>query len=248
MWNSVRMDVQRQPADPLAEVWVPVGVPGFSGGDKAHRRQLLTERFGTDGWRYGHYVRGAIVPPSVAIGEYEESYRRFLRGHPALVHYLTSECGNVYDWSPTNVFDDDYEQPHTEMNHYQDISVRRVIAELVADPQWPWVTATSGTLVDLRDVGTGEVHHLPRAFGFRGEGLLEIRGAQSPGFMLNPAVVPVHDPALIVTAPGSTDWYLHEGCAHLSVEAFWQMSKVVEVRYDRFLALGALREHPLEGL
>ena len=81
-----------------------------------------------------------------------------------------------------------------------------------------------------------------------GDGLLQIRGAESAGFVLNPAVVPVHDPSLIVTAPGATDWYLSEGCAHLSVEAFWQMSKVVEVRYDRFLALGPLREHPLDGL
>jgi hypothetical protein len=33
------------------------------------------------------------------------------------------------------------------------------------------------------------------------------------------------------------------------VEAFWQMSKVIEVRYDRFLALPAeLRDDPLAGL
>jgi hypothetical protein len=35
---------------------------------------------------------------------------------------------------------------------------------------------------------------------------------------------------------------------YLSVEAFWQMSKVVEVRYDRFLALGPGRSEPLAGL
>ena len=33
-----------------------------------------------------------------------------------------------------------------------------------------------------------------------------------------------------------------------SVEAFWQSSKVVVVRYDRFLALGAGRAAPLDGL
>ena len=34
-----------------------------------------------------------------------------------------------------------------------------------------------------------------------------------------------------------------------SVEAFWQMSKVIEVRYDRFLALGAGdRDDPIAGL
>ena len=60
--------------------------------------------------------------------------------------------------------------------------------------------------------------------------------------------MPAHDPALVTTLPGRQDWYHAEGCAHLSIEAFWQMSKVVEVRYDRFLALGEGRSAPLEGL
>lgn len=233
----------------LADVWVAVGVPGFAGAAKAGRAALLEERFGADGWRYGHFVRGRIVPASVAIREYEEAYRRYLRATPALVEFLVTECGNVYDWSPANVHDSEYEQPHTAMNHYQDISVRRVIAELVDDPAWPTVTATAAEVVELRDFGSGEVHTLPRASGFRGNGLLEIRGATSPGFVLNPAVVPVHDPALVVNSGDTDGWFLREGCGHLSVEAFWQMSKVVEVRYDRFLALPpVLREQPLEGL
>jgi hypothetical protein len=58
----------------------------------------------------------------------------------------------------------------------------------------------------------------------------------------------VHDPALITSLPYQVEWYHGEGCAHLSVEAFWQMSKVIEVRYDRFLALGEGRERPLAGL
>ena len=66
--------------------------------------------------------------------------------------------------------------------------------------------------------------------------------------MLNPAVVPVHDPALITTAPRAHRVVPPEGCGHLSVEAFWQMSKVVEVRYDRFLALGDDRADPLADL
>ena len=88
----------------------------------------------------------------------------------------------------------------------------------------------------------------PRAPGFEGPHLVQIRGADSPGFCLNPAVVPVHDPALVTTLPGRSEWYHAEGCAHLSVEAFWQQCKVVEVRYDRFCALGDLRDDPLSGL
>ena len=51
-----------------------------------------------------------------------------------------------------------------------------------------------------------------------------------------------------MSAPNHEGWFLEEGCSHLSVEAFWQMSKVIEVRYDRFLALGDHRATPLDGL
>jgi hypothetical protein len=233
---------------PLSDVWIPVGLPGYAGAAKAARAARLDQRFGADGWRYGHYVRGRIVPPHVAIVEYEESYRRFLRDRPSLVQFLTSECGNVYDDNVTNVHDTSYDQPHTAMNHYQDISVRRVIAELVDDALWPDVVDTPDEVAALTDAGDGSVHHLPRARGFRGSLLWQVRGAQSPGFVLNPALVPVHDPALVVNAPNHTGWFLEEGCAHLSVEAFWQMSKVIEVRYDRFVALGDERDRPLDGV
>ena len=243
-WAALSPDA----AADLAETWIVVGLPGFAGDAKHRRRDLLDERFGADGWRLAHIVRGSVVPPSVAILEYEEAYRRFLRERPALVRFLVTTCGNVYDWAVENVRDDAYEQPATLANHYQDISVRRVIAELADDPAWPDVTPTAAEEADLLDLGTGVVHRVPRAYGFRGAHLLQIRDPLSPGFMLNPAVVPAHDPSLITTLPGRVDWYHAEGCAHLSVEAFWQMSKVVEVRYDRFLALGERRSAPLDGL
>jgi hypothetical protein len=233
------------PAANLAAVWIPVGLPGFSGEEKLARAARLDERYGRDGWRLAHVVRGRVVPVAEAIVDYEASYRAFLAARRPLVAFLAEACGNVYDWAVENVFDDAYDQPHTSANHYQDISVRRVIAELADDPEWPEVTPTEPGDADLLDFGTGERHRVPRAYGLRGEGLLQIREPDSPGFMLSPAVVPVHDPALITTLPGRREWYHDEGVAHLSVEAFWQMSKVIEVRYDRFLELGAGRADPL---
>jgi hypothetical protein len=244
-WESL---LATETADRLSAIWIPVGLPGFSGAEKARWNALLSERYGADGWRISHVVRGKIVPRAVAIIEYEEAYRRYLRERPDLVNFLVEACGNVYDDNPSNVFDDDYEQPHTAMNHYQDISVRRVIAELVDDPAWPTVTATPVETVELHDFATGERVTAPRASGFRGDGLLQIRDPLSPGYMLNPAVVPAHDPALITTIPGRREWYHDEGCGHLSIEAFWQSSKVVEVRLDRFLASGNTRSTPLAGL
>lgn len=231
----------------LAQVWIPVGLPGFTGDQKARRAALLDERFGPDGWRLAHVVRGRAVSPREAIVEYEASYRAFLRSNRPLVAFLVEHCGNVYDNAVENVFDDEYLQSHTASNHYQDISVRRVIADLVADHDWPEVTSTDPGEVDLLDLGTGRRERVPRAYGMRGDGLLQIREPDSPGFMLSPAVVPVHDPTLITTLPSRIEWYHLEGCGHHSVEAFWQMSKVVEVRYDRFLASGAHRADPLAG-
>lgn len=235
--------------DPLEQVWIPVGTPGFSGESKAARAATLDARFGADGWRFAHVVRGEIVPFDAAITEYEQAYRRFLRERPPLVEWIVTRCGNVYDSEVANVQDDQYLQPHTAMNHYQDISVRRVIAELVDDPAWPGVVDTDTHECELTDLDTGEVHRVPRARGMRGDGLLQIRSPLTAGFCLSPAVVPVHDPALVTSMPGRHEWYHTEGCAHLSVEAFWQMSKVVEVRYDRFLAAADRdRLHPLAGL
>jgi len=237
----------------LAETWIPVGLPGFAGDAKHRRQAVMDERFGADGWRNAWVVRGRLVRFDDAILEYEEAYRRYLRERPALVRFLVETCGNVYDDRVENVLDTDYHQPHTAQNHYQDISVRRVISELVDDPGWAWVTDTEAgggeaELVDLVDLGTGVVHRVARARGFRGGSLLQVREPSSPGYVLNPAVVPVHDPALITPLPARLEWYHREGCGHLSVEAFWQTSKVIEVRYDRFLALGDGRPEPLAGL
>ena len=235
-------------AEGLADTWIPIGLPGFAGDTKHRRREVLDEQFGDDGWRISHIVRGRIVTPAEAIVEYEAAYRRFLRERPSLVRFLVTTCGNVYDDRVANVFDATYEQPDTPQNHYQDISVRRVIAELAGDPAWPDVQPTPEEQVDLIDLGTGETHHVPRASGFGGAYLLQVRDPLSPGYMLNPAVVPVHDASLISSLPGRSEWYHVEGCGHLSVEAFWQMSKVIEVRYDRWLTLGDGRAEPLSGV
>ncbi len=232
----------------LGQLWIPVGTPGFSGESKARRKELLDGNFGVDGWRWSHVVRGRLVPFSVAILEYEESYRRYLHERPALVEFLACECGNVYDYDPANVFDDEYAQPGIPMNHYQDISVRRVIAELALDSAWPEVLDNAVESADLLDAGSGALVSSRRAKGFRGRYLLQIRGPDSPGYILSPAVVPAWDPALLVSVPNRAEWYNTEGCGHLSVEAFWQSSKVVEVRYDKFIALGAARSAALEGI
>jgi len=227
----------------LDRIWMPVGIPGFSGEDKARRTELLDERFGADGWRWGFVVRGELVGFEAAIAEYEQAYRVHLTAHPEIVDWLVAEAGNVYDERVANVYDDDYVQPGSAPNHYQDISVRRVIAELTGHAGEP-----AGEPEEMADLATGERHVVPRSPGFAGPHLVQLRDARSPAYVLNPACVPIHDPALISTMPDRREWYHAEGCAHLSVEAFWQQSKLIEVRYDRFCMLGELRDDPLAGI
>ena len=229
----------------LADVWIPVGLPGFTGDQKARRQALLDARFGADGWRLAHIVRGRVVSPAEAIVEYEASYRAFLLANRPLVAFLAEQCGNVYDNAVANVLDDDYDQPHTVSNHYQDISVRRVIAELAATRRGrrsPRPSPAKRTCSTSGRAGANGCR-APRACA--ATGCSRSASRTRPGSCSAPPVVPVHDPALITTIPNRIEWYHLEGCGHLSVEAFWQMSKVVEVRYDRFLASGAHRADPL---
>jgi len=232
----------------LADIWICIGHPGFSGDDKQRRHDLLSNRFGPDGWRWRFVVRGRLVGFDDAIAEYEQSYRVYLAEHPDVVTWLTTTAGNVYDHSVDNVWDDEYVQPGPVANHYQDISVRRVIAELKGINATHASGTDSASLVELTDLTTGAVHRVPRAPGFHGDNLVQLRDARSPGYPLNPALVPVHDPALVSTRPDAVEWFHREGCGHLSVEAFWQTAKVIEVRYDRFVALGDLRDQPLDGI
>ncbi len=183
----------------LSQLWVPVGTPGFVGIQKRSRKEGMDARFGADGWRTGYYVRGEIVPKAVAILEYEESYRVYLRRQRELVDWLINIAGNVYDDNVTNVFDHDYDQPHTQMNHYQDISTRRVIAELVDDPAWPQVTATQEEEVELTDLNDGQVHRAPRAARLSGRSSRANSRAGQRRLSAQPGGRTYRSPALIIT-------------------------------------------------
>lgn len=241
-WKNCGIDVQAT----LKQVWIPIGCPGYSGSRKLSRKDFLDDKFGEQCWRICHAVRGHIVSEAEALQEYEQSYRVYLQSHPEIVRLLITFCGNVYDDAVENVSDVDYYQPNLQRNHYQDIAVRRVISEFVDDPTWVNVVETPQEKCKMLDLSTGESHKLPRARGFQGNHLLQIRDEESPGYFLNPAVVPVYDPELITMNPSLCGWFLEQGCGHLSVEAFWQMSKIIEVRYDKFLDLQSGRVKPLK--
>lgn len=243
-WTNCPDEIKKQ----TSTIWVPLGNPGYAGETKQDRKKMLDKYLGVDGWQMNHLVRGEPVPVEQAIREYEHSYRVYLKSHPDIVSFLIENFGNVYDFAPENVYDDSYIQPHTERNHYQDISIRRVIAELVLDPSWTNVQSTSTEVAQLTDLADGTCYELPRAVGFRGDYLLEVRGLQSAGYFLNPAVIPFYDPSLIVSNPQARSWYLEEGCRYWSIEAFWQYSKILTARYDRYASLDSEGREAIDRL
>ena len=168
------------------------GCPGSRATRRPARRSVLDKRFGrrrvADRPRRPGAHRDRRPSPSSST---RRRTAQFLRDRPALVRFLVTTCGNVYDDNPSNVFDDAYEQPHTALNHYQDISVRRVVAELVDDPDWPEVVDDAA-----RDRRPRRPRDRARPAACRGHAgsaathLLQIRDPLSPGYVLNPAVVP----------------------------------------------------------
>lgn len=115
-------------------------------------------------------------------------------------------------------------------------------------PNWPDIVETESDELELMDLTTGQTFRVERAQGFRGNYLLQVRGPESLGFFLSPAVIPIHDPQLLAANSHVASWFSKEGCGHMSVESFWQFSKVIEVRYDKFIELKNRRENPFESL
>lgn len=66
---------------------------------------------------------------------------------------------------------------------------------------------------------------------FEGRHLVQIRGHDSEGFVLNPGQVPFHEPAEISSAGSKPTWWKPN-----SVEAFWQLNKILLVNPDELHA------------
>ena len=140
-WTLAARRRQRQISPPCGS---PSACPGSAGRDKAARAARLDERFGA-----GRLAPRARRPrPRRAAGrrrslEYEAGLPRLPRARRPLVAFLAEALrqrlrrrASRTSGATTTTSRD------TPSNHYQDISVRRVIAELADDPAWPEVTPT----------------------------------------------------------------------------------------------------------
>lgn len=212
----------------LDEIWLPIGFPGYFGARKKQIFSSLDRLIGKEFWRLSHVVNGKIIEKESAIYEYENSYRNYLVEHPALLEHLVHEYGNFYDFDLNNVYNDNYWDTENTRNHFHDIAIRKVIREIYG------LRHAESKSCSLFDITSGRYQRSLRSPGLLGNKLLQIRGPKSPGFFLSPSVIPFHSPGWIVNNPLSSSWYNREGCGVYSIESFWQSTKILMIRFDKY--------------
>ncbi len=195
------------------ENWTTIARVGYIG--KLHERVMDSlSRFYGNSVRIAQTLDGKAISRNEALRQYEQSYYQFLKNDRQLLEWLVSTASDVYDTSPDNVNSGlDYDVGQEKLTHIQDIAIRRAV-----------------TRINLEDKGIPyEQTNLPTIEIFRGDHLVEVRGRESEGHMLNPGVVPFHRPGAILQ-PQRQGWW--EGG---SIEDYWQSNKVIQLegRYFR---------------
>ena len=232
----------------LAETWIPVGTPGFAGDGEAPLARAAR-------WALRERTGGGIATSSAAgscrsreaILEYEASYRQYLRDRPALVRFSSSVRQRLR--RPGR------ERPRRRVRpaahgaeplpgHRRPPGDRGAgrRPRVAVGPRHAAGRGRPGRRRDGTDPPRAARPRVPGRAPAARSGSPTRRATRSARRSSRPTTPPARD------GPGGRRVVPREGCGHLSVEAFWQSSKVIEVRYDRFLALGERRASPLAGL
>ena len=85
-------------------------------------------KYGKGHWRIAWQLGSNVLTFNEAIQIYEDAYYEYLKEDRLLLEKLIHEASEVYDNAETNVNCGlDYSKQENNSNHYQDISVRRVV-------------------------------------------------------------------------------------------------------------------------
>lgn len=105
-----------------------IGRPGYLG---KRRNDVLLNcdlLYGKNKWDFVWKVNEYFFPLQGALLLYEDAYYNHFLKNPEDLEWLVKEASDVYDDSPTNVNSGlDYTKQETNMNHFQDIAVRRCL-------------------------------------------------------------------------------------------------------------------------
>lgn len=150
-------------------IWETIDRLSYFGKKRDAIHNQFDLKYGAGNWRLAWQFGGQALPFPIAIQIYEDSYYEYLKMDKALLNQLLDEARDVYDNDETNVNCGlDYSIQENNSNHYQDISVRRVVLRLGR-------TFKGDSLVQIRHKSESEV-----------------------GALLSPGRVPFHLPEMTV--------------------------------------------------
>ncbi len=105
--------------------------PSYFGKKRDQIQMGYDEKYGKGDWRIAWEFGEHILPFEQAIQIYEDSYYLSLKENPEFVHELITTAKEVFDNAESNIHSElDYSIQENNSNHYQDISVRRVLFRL----------------------------------------------------------------------------------------------------------------------
>lgn len=111
--------------------WKTVERPSFFGKKRDSKTAEYDEKYGKGNWRIMWKIHDKVYDFNIAIQLYEDAYFVYMHNNPSILNQICHEASEVYDNAETNVESGfDYNKQENDSNHYQDISVRRVIWRL----------------------------------------------------------------------------------------------------------------------
>jgi hypothetical protein len=131
--------------------WETIERLSYFGKKRDAIQSQFDSKYGVGNWRIAWQFGSQALPFPIAIQIYEDAYYEYLSFDKGLLEQLLQEAREVYDNAESNVNCGlDYSIQENNSNHYQDISVRRVILRLGR-------TFKGNNLVQIRHQSESEV-------------------------------------------------------------------------------------------
>lgn len=109
-------------------IWKTIERPGYFGKMRDKITSQWNKTHGKGNWRIAWQLRDMVLPKSLGLQIYEDSYYEFFNDNPEKLDWIISTASNVYDTAPSNINSGfDYTIQETPNNHIHDIAIRKAI-------------------------------------------------------------------------------------------------------------------------
>lgn len=125
-------EIPQDLTDEMESKWVILLNDGGHFGRKRLRKYAeFDERFGSSNWALAHVIGDEVISKQKAIQLYEEAYHHHLKTHPEIVEWFVRTASEIYDTDTSNVGSGiDYAVQEGVAEHFQDITIRRVLKRM----------------------------------------------------------------------------------------------------------------------